>query len=265
MGRVVTATRRHAPDRRVGGAFHYRLGWGHDGLEELAAGCDVIVVVDVLRFSSAVSAAVEAGASVAPMPWREPGTGELPDRTSGTAAAAAPRDRAAASLSPTELLRARPDDAIVVSSPNGAALAVEAGERDVPFVLAGCLRNATATARRALIVAHDAPIGIVAAGERWPGPAGRLRPAVEDLIGAGAVLHALDPAGSVSAPCCDPEARAARAAFLDARPSLPGLLAATMSGQELIDGGRGDDVATCAALDATDLAAQLIDGRFVGV
>lgn len=258
----MTTTHRLTPDRRVGGTFRYRLGWGHDGLTGLATECDVIVVVDVLRFSSAVSAAVEAGASVAPMRWGEPRSGE-PARTSG-AAAVGPGDRGA-SLSPTELLRARPGDAIVVSSPNGAALAVEAGEQDVPFVLAGCLRNATATARRALMVAHDGAIGIVAAGERWPGADGRLRPAVEDLIGAGAVLHALDPAGSVSAPCCDPEARAARAAFLDARPSLPDMLAATMSGQELIDRGRADDVATCAALDATDLAAQLIDGSFVGV
>ncbi|MFP5488756.1 MAG: 2-phosphosulfolactate phosphatase [Acidimicrobiia bacterium] len=206
----------------------YRLGWGHDGLVALAPECDVVVVVDVLRFSSAVSAAVEAGVRVDPFPWGDLRAAEHAERI-------------------------------------GAALAVEAAERSVPFVLAGCLRNATATARRALVLAHGGTIGVVAAGERWHDVDGPLRPAVEDLIGAGAVLHALDPAGSVAPPCCDPEARAARAAFLDARPLLAEVLAATRTGQELIARGDADDVSTSAELDATYVAAQLIDGTFVAV
>ena len=34
----------------------YRFGWGAHGLDALAANCDVIVVVDVLRFTTAVRA-----------------------------------------------------------------------------------------------------------------------------------------------------------------------------------------------------------------
>lgn len=243
--------------------FAYRLGWGHDGLVALAPECDVLVIVDVLRFCSAVSAAVEAGATVDPFPWDDPRAGEHAERVG--AALAGRRAPGAPSLSPTDLLRSRPGERIVLPSPNGAALAVEAAERSVPFVLAGCLRNASATARRAAALAHGGSIGVVAAGERWHAPDGPLRPAAEDLIGAGAVLHALDPAGSMSAPACDPEARAARAAFLDARPSLHELLAATESGRELVERGDGDDVETAAALDATTLAAQLVDGSFVAV
>lgn len=241
----------------------YRLRWGSDGLADLAPHCDVIVIVDVLRFSTAVSAAVEAGATVDPFPWGDPRAAEHAERVG--AALAGRRTAGAPSLSPTDLRQARPGDRIVLPSPNGSALAVEAAERSVPFVLAGCLRNATATARRAAVLAQDGVIGVVAAGERWHGPAGPLRPAAEDLVGAGAILHALDPAGSVSAPACDPEARAARAAFLDARPELGEILAATTSGRELSARGDGDDVETAAELDATDLAAQLIDGRFVAV
>lgn len=241
----------------------YRLRWGSDGLADLAPHCDVIVIVDVLRFSTAVSAAVEAGATVDPFPWGDPRAAEHAERVG--AALAGRRTSGAPSLSPTDLLRARRGDRIVLPSPNGSALAVEAAERSVPFVLAGCLRNATATARRATVLAHDGVIGVVAAGERWHGPAGPLRPAAEDLVGAGAILHALDPAASVSAPACDPEARAARAAFLDARPELGEILAATTSGRELSARGDGDDVETAAELDATDLAAQLIDGHFVAV
>lgn len=243
--------------------FAYRLAWGHDGLAALAARCDVIVVVDVLRFSSAVSAAVEAGATVDPFRWGDPRAAEHAERVG--AAVAGRRARGRPSLSPTDMLHVGRGERIVLPSPNGAALAVEAAERSVPFVLAGCFRNATATARRAAMLAHDGVIGVVAAGERWRRADGPLRPAVEDLLGAGAVLRALDPSGSLAAPGCDPEGRAARAAFLDARPLLGEVLAATESGQELIARGDGDDVETAAVLDATTLAAQLIDGSFVGV
>lgn len=246
---------------QVGSA--YRLAWGHDGLVALAPECDVLVIVDVLRFCSAVSAAVEAGATVDPFPGDDPRAAEHAERVG--AALAGRRAPGAPSLSPTDLLHALPGERIVLPSPNGSALAVEAAERSVPFVLAGCLRNATATARRAAALAHGGAIGVIAAGERWHGPHGPLRPAAEDLIGAGAILHALDPAGSVSAPGCDPEARAARAAFLDARPLLHDTLAATTTGQGLIARGDADDVRTAASLDSTDLAAQLVDGTFVAV
>ena len=243
--------------------FAYRLEWGHDGLAALAPDCDVVVVVDVLRFSTAVSAAVEVGARIDPFPWGDPRAAEHAERVG--AALAGRRAPGVPSLSPTDLLRSRRGERIVLPSPNGAALAVEAAERSVPFVLAGCFRNATATARRAAELAHDGVIGLLAAGERWHQADGPLRPAVEDLLGAGAVLSALDPAGSLSPPRGDPEARVARAAFLDARPLLPEVLATTASGRELIDRGDADDVETAAVLDATDLAAQLIDGTFVGV
>lgn len=244
-------------------AYAYRLAWGHDGLVALAPQCDVIVIVDVLRFSSAVSAAIEAGARVDPFPWGDVRAGEHAERVG--ASLAGRRVAGRPSLSPTDMLQATAGERIVLPSPNGAALAVEAAERSVPFVLAGCFRNASASARRAAMLAHGGTIGVVAAGERWHRPDGPLRPAVEDLLGAGAVLHALDPAGSIAPPRCDPEARAARAAFLDARPHLVEVLAATDSGSELIAHGNADDVRTSAELDATSIAAQMIDGSFVGV
>lgn len=157
-------------------------------------------------------------------------------------------------------------DVLQLPSPNGADLTVVATELAVPFVLAGSLRNATATARRALALAGDeGAIGVVAAGERWGTPDGPLRPAVEDLLGAGAILQALDPSGAANAPGGSPDARAARAAFLDARPRLVESLRASPSGRELAARGCSDDVSTAAALDVTDLAVQLIDGAFVGV
>jgi 2-phosphosulfolactate phosphatase len=248
----------------VGGSdCAYLLGWGPDGLAAMAPRCDVVVIVDVLRFTTAVCAGVEAGAEIVPFRWGDPRAAEQAERVG--AALAGRRAPGRPSLSPTDLLGSERGARIVLPSPNGSVLAVDAGERSVPFVLAGCFRNAAATARRAAMLAHGSPIGVVAAGERWHAADGPLRPCVEDLLGAGAILHALDPSGSVVAPCCDPEARAARAAFLDARPLLGDVLAASDSGRELVAGGDGDDVATAAEIDVTTLAAQLIDGRFVGV
>lgn len=238
----------------------FRFDWGPDGLDALAAGCDVIVVVDVLRFTTAVSAAIEAGVRVHPYVWND-------DRAAAYAAErrailAGDADRLA-SLSPGDLASLPRGSAVVLPSPNGSSLAFEAIARGVPFVLAGCLRNAAATARRALLLAQGGPVGVIAAGERRPD--GSVRPAVEDLLGAGAVLASIDPSGSIARPRCSPEASAARAAFLDARPLLSDALHRCASGRELTRVGRGDDVDAAAALDATDLAAQLVDDAFVAV
>jgi 2-phosphosulfolactate phosphatase len=137
-----------------------------------------------------------------------------------------------------------------------------AADRGVPFVLAGSLRNATATARRAHALAHGGAVGVIAAGERWGSASGSLRPAIEDLLGAGAVLAALDPSSAVSDPRCSPEAAAARAGFIGAKSSLASALATCPSGRELAARGWGDDVDTSARLDVSDRAAQMIDSAF---
>jgi 2-phosphosulfolactate phosphatase len=241
--------------------FAYRFGWGAEGLEALAADCSVIVVVDVLRFTTAVSVVVAAGSIVFPYRWCD----------EGAAAAAAQRGAVLAgrrregpvSLSPTDLMTLPTGSRIVLPSPDGSTLSLRASELGTTFVLAGSLRNATATAERARTLASRAPIGVIAAGERWPGSSAPLRPSVEDMLGAGAILAALDPAGAVSAPGCSPEAAAARAAFVDARPSLVDRVCGSASGRQLIRIGCADDVANAAQLDASTVAAQLIDDAFV--
>lgn len=243
--------------------FAYRFDWGQEGLEAMASECDVVVVVDVLRFSTAVSAAVEVGAVVLPYPWKD-------DRAAAYAAdrgatLAGRRVLGQPSLSPTDLRRLDPATRIVLPSPNGSTISFAAARAGVPFVLAGSLRNATATAQRARALAHDGAIGVIAAGERWTRPGEPLRPAVEDLLGAGAVLAALDPSRAASGPRCSPEAAAARAAFIDAKTQLEATLLTCASGRELVRRGWDDDVRIAAELDVTRWAAQLIDDAFVAV
>lgn len=202
--------------------YQVRLEWGADGLRRLAP-ADVVVVVDVLRFSTTVTDAVARGESV-------------------------PLD----------------DDAHAVSL-NGAAIAAAADEASGAVVLLGCLRNASAVARAILERQRSrgdrTSIAIIAAGElagREPGAP--LRFAVEDQLGAGAIVDAL---GALGVDHTSPEAAAAGEAFRGLRGAVRHLLTASGSGQELLDLGRRDEVLNAAAVDAADVVPVLRNGVFV--
>jgi 2-phosphosulfolactate phosphatase len=212
--------------------FDPRLAWASEGGTLLAGACPVLVVVDILRFTTAVEVAVAHGALVVPERW-------------------AGRERhGPSSLSPVSLLGVPAGTRVPLASPNGATVSLDlAGAGAV--VLAGCLRNASAVAAAARDL--GGPVGVVAAGERRVD--GSLRPAVEDLVGAGAILHALG--GRLS-----PEARAAVAAFLDAAPDLASVLAACISGRELAARGLAGDLRMAAGYDVSQAVTRLSGGAF---
>jgi 2-phosphosulfolactate phosphatase len=254
----------HRSDLARQDGFAYRFEWGPNGLRALSPVAEVVVIVDVLRFTTAVSAAVEAGAVVLPYRWADDQAGAF--AAAHAAILAGQRERGELSLSPTDLLRLPRGTRLVLPSPNGSALAFAAREHGARHVLAGCLRNATATANLARRLAGEAgTIAVIAAGERWHGATGPVRSAVEDALGAGAVLAALDPAASVSQPGCSPEAAAVRAAFVAARPRLHDALVGCASGRQLLERGWADDVQVAAAWDVTGVAARLDCDAFVGV
>ena len=227
--------------------FDPRLAWASEGGTLLAPVCPVLVVVDVLRFTTAVEVATTHGARVVPERWPVPGPSLLPDSALGPAAGPTP---ARYSLSPVSLLGVPAGTRMELASPNGATVSLAlAGAGAV--VLAGCLRNASAVAAAARDLGR--PVGVVAAGERRPD--GSLRPAVEDLIGAGAILHALGGRPS-------PEARAAVAAFLDAAPDLPAALSTCVSGRELAARDLAADVRLAAAHDVSQTVPRLSGGAF---
>jgi 2-phosphosulfolactate phosphatase len=93
------------------------------------------------------------------------------------------------------------------------------------------------------------------AGEQWPD--GSLRLAVEDWLGAGAILCRLPGRKS-------PEAAAAVAAFESGRDAIPDLLAASGSGRELIARGFRIDVEMAAQVDVSSHVPRLEDGAFRG-
>lgn len=209
--------------------YQVRLEWGDDGLARLAT-ADVVVVVDVLRFSSTVTTRVAAGGAV-------------------------PLDAAAHAV-----------------SLNGTAISRAAAALDpAPIVLLGCLRNASAVAEA---IADEqrrrgarTSIALIAGGELVPADAGAAartarRFAVEDLLGAGAIVDALGVRGIDHT---SPEAAAAGEAFRGLRAATRHLLAASGSGQELAERGAHDEVRAAAELDASTAVPVLREGVFVAL
>ncbi|HMF09825.1 MAG TPA: 2-phosphosulfolactate phosphatase [Thermoanaerobaculia bacterium] len=225
--------------------FSARFEWGEAGLSALGPGSDAIVVVDVLCFTTCVDVAVARGAEVLPYRWND---GTAADYARQKAADLAGRRGERWSLSPQSFGNVVAGTRIVLPSPNGSALSFAC---DAPVVLAGCLRNAAAVARAARSAGPR--VAVIAAGERWPD--GSLRPCLEDLLGAGAVLSHLPGVRS-------PEAEAAAGAFGSLKDRLRRALADTASGRELISWGYEGDLDLAAELDVSAAAPRLEDGSY---
>lgn len=211
--------------------YQVRLDWGVPGVARLEP-ADVVVVVDVLRFSSTVPDAVAAGAEI--------------------------------SLA----------DAVEWSS-NGAAVvaaARDAGSGDA-IVLVGGIRNASAVARVIATIQERrrsrTSVAVIAAGE--VDAVGTLRFAVEDQLGAGAIVAALTDLGIDHTA---PEAAVAAEGFRALRGALRHLLGASGSGRELeigvastarmaLSGITPASTADAAVLDAVDVVPLLQEGVFV--
>lgn len=228
--------------------FDIRCEWGAQGVAQLAPISDALVIVDVLSFSTCVDIAVANGAAVYPYLRRDESAQAF--ARARDAVLARPFDQAGDgySLSPASLVSIPAGTRLVLPSPNGATLSLATGNTPT---FAGCLRNAEAVAAAARTIGDR--IGVVPAGERWPD--GSLRPAIEDLIGAGAIVQYLDGARS-------PEAQLAEAAFLRFRDDLAGCLRRCSSGKELIGRGRPRDVELAAALNVSNCAPKMREGAY---
>ncbi|SFP96535.1 2-phosphosulfolactate phosphatase [Amycolatopsis arida] len=237
-----------------------RLEWSAEGVAALGRECAVLVVVDVLSFSTTVDLAVSRGGRVRPLRW-----GDSAARAAAAAEGATVPDEHGHTLRPSWVLRTPPGAYIAVASPNGATLCLAAAETGAE-VLAGCLRNARAVAAEARVRAAGQPIGVVPAGERWQvdvlapaGTVGPLRPCVEDHLGAGAIVDALIGLG-LRWP--SPEASLAARAFRAAGPDVGSVVAGSASGKELIDAGYGGDVDLAIGVNRSTVAPRLVNGVF---
>jgi 2-phosphosulfolactate phosphatase len=210
-------------DPRSQSSYQVRFDWGVEGADAVASDADVIVIVDVLSFCTAVDVAVAGGGSV-----------EL------------------------AAVEGEPDAA---GAPGSDGARIAAALADHPgTVIAGSLRNATAVAQW-ILTHQDATgnrlaIAIIAAGDRRDHG---TRVAVEDLLGAGAVIDAL---AAIGLDACSPEAAVASAAFASLRRATRHLVTASASGRELAEHGFADDIRLAAQTDVSTTVPVLREFAF---
>jgi 2-phosphosulfolactate phosphatase len=229
-------------------AFDIRCEWSANGMRQLAPISDAIIIVDVLSFSTCVSIATSRGALIFPYLFHDD-TGVAFAR-SINAVLAGPRGKSAYSLSPQSLLKIAAGTRVVLPSPNGGTLTLATGSTPT---FAGCLRNSRAVADAARRCGRH--IAVIPAGERWP-EGGSLRFALEDVVGAGAIVSHLT--GSLS-----PEAQVAVVAYHHAREKLVEVFEQCGSGKELHVKGFAGDIVLAAQVDVDDCAPMLRHGAYV--
>ncbi|HET9143952.1 MAG TPA: hypothetical protein VFO68_31640, partial [Actinophytocola sp.] len=64
--------------------YAVRLEWGMAGVRQLAPHCAVLVIVDVLVFSTSVTVALSRGGRVLPLAWRDERAAEAAHRAGAT-------------------------------------------------------------------------------------------------------------------------------------------------------------------------------------
>jgi len=224
--------------------YAVRFEWGERGIDALGPGSDVVIVVDVLSFTTCVDVAVSRGCTVLPYPWQEGSAAAFAE--SNGAILAARRQQGGFSLSPVSLMALPAGTRLVLPSPNGSALSLRAARYGT--TIAGCLRNAAAVGEWA--GKSNGGVAVIAAGERWRD--GSLRPCWEDMVGAGAIISNLP--GSLS-----PEASAAREVFQSVKGNICGLMLSCASGRELVERGFSADV-RLASEYASSTTVPFLDG-----
>jgi len=230
------------------GSYGVRFDWGAAGAAAHASSSSCLVIVDVLSFTTSVTVAAEAGTQVFPYAWADQTAADFARQHQAQLAVGRRAVSADTpwSLSPAALRRAPFTPRLVLPSPNGSAIcaAASAGEA---VVIAACLRNAHAVGRFLSKRGYGTPgqpLAVIAAGERWPDDS--LRPAVEDLLGAGAVIAAMNQHRET---VLSPEAETARTCF-GATADIAAAVADSVSGRELTANGFPDDVAIAVEADS---------------
>jgi phosphosulfolactate phosphohydrolase-like enzyme len=222
------------------------LSIGEEGAHEASARGDVVVIVDALRASTTIVAALTAGMrAVRPVATAEECVGEVTaGEHDGVKLPGVDIDNSPTSVGDPGFAGKE----LVLTTTNGTRCILAAASHPGATVLVGALTNAAAAGRAAGVLSEGAGSGvtIVIAGNRH-------RASPEDHIAATAVADAV-PDGVIAGSehvlrVDDPEA-----AFLGSPAGL-GLAAV----------GRTSDIRACAQRDTSTVVPILRGGRFVAL
>jgi len=238
------------------------IDWGIDGLRYALKQKHIVIIVDALRFSSAVVTAVANGFTVYPAQDPDKGVAMAP-YLGAEVAGHSPGSRY--SLSPHAYLNVPPEanKKVVMVSPNGAACAeiVDSGDR----AYIGCFLNARALgAHMSQEAAHAGQnVTVIAAGEQraidtgerivYDRKASQRVFAVEDYLAAGACISFCSLART-------PEAEVCAIAFTAACKKLDMLLSGSFSGRYLVEHDLGDDITHAAQLNKYTVIPRVENG-----
>ena len=227
--------------------YQIKFEYGLEGIKTLFDFTDIFIIVDILSFSTCVEIATSNDAKVYPFQWANEKAQEYSKEID--AILASKRNSADSfSLSQSSLLKIPKGFKIVLPSPNGSTLSLETNNK---LTIAGCLRNAKAVAEYANKYGKN--ITVIASGEKWEN--NNTRFAVEDLIGAGAIISELK--GSLS-----PEGEIAKIVFENKKENLLQTLKNCSSGQELILKGFESDIDLSAQLNISSCVPVLHEQRY---
>jgi 2-phosphosulfolactate phosphatase len=239
------------------------LDWTVDGMKMALQAGRIIVVADILRFSSAVTTAIANGFTIYPVADQA----EIERRARQVGGNAGGRSgEARFSLSPLSYLNVRPkaQRKVVLWSPNGAACASLVGPRHRAYI--GCLLNARALGRRLERLARQRRRGItlIAAGEQqaidtgerilYDVKASRRVFAIEDYLGCGAIISNIRLPRSAEALTCE-------LAYRACRDRLRELMLGSFSGRFLQQKGLTTDVLWASQVNRYKVIPVIHSGR----
>lgn len=227
------------------------LDWCIEGLKLALKNKNIVVIVDTLRFSSAVVTAIGNGFTIYPISDQKKGAklaASIGAEMSGKPG------KAKYSISPLSYLNTVGPDIkkVVLYSPNGAACAELVREQVIAYI--GCLLNAKAVGDEVTTTARKLKqnVTIIAAGEQQAIDTGerivyvkkkaRRVFAVEDYLGCGAIISYMPLLKSTEAEVCE-------LTFKELRNKIEELLLESFSGKYLVQNNLEHDVKHAAQLN----------------
>lgn len=243
------------------------LDWGIEGMRYALKNRNITVVVDTLRFSTAVVTAVSRNFTIYPVnDWNR---GRSLAESLG-AHLAGRSGSARYTISPHSYLRDEHDENknIVLFSPNGAACAAVVGKNDVACV--ACLLNARAAGTYITMLARKnrTDVTVIAAGEQRAVDTGErvvyekktAYPvfALEDYLACGAII-------SYSRLRKSAEAEVCQLTYECSKERLEELMLGSFSGRYLVLNDLRGDVEHAARLNLYDVIPAIKAGRIAAL
>lgn len=256
-----------APSRSVASASTVHVDWNIDGVGYALKENNIVVIVDTLRFSSAVVTAVAHGFTIYPVADQQ--VGEALARSVGAVLAGKP-GKAKYTISPHSYLRAEKTDVrkVVLFSPNGATCAASATGKDIVYI--GCMLNARALGEHVSRIAGHLGrnVTLIAAGEQraidtgervvYDRKASHPVFAIEDYLSCGAILSYTGLEKSAEAKLCE-------LAYVSANGKIRELMLDSFSGKYLVQHNLRDDVDYATQLNIYDVIPVVQSGRIVAL